>query len=665
MTDRPRTGPAPSRVAIENVRPRIECGRFPIKRTVGEPVVVTAEVHADGHDLLRADLRYRRAGAPEWSSVPMTPRGNDVWEGVFEVSMLAPCEYTVVAWPDRFRTWQRDLGRRADADQVTDVDLAIGAALVEAAAGRATGADQVLLATEADALRTGPLAARVSRARLPGLTAIMDRYPDDRGAARHEPPLGVDVDRERARFSAWYELFPRSAGPDGRHGTLADVAARLDGIAAMGFDIVYLPPIHPIGRVKRKGRNNQPEAGPEDVGSPWAIGAREGGHDAIHPDLGTLDDFRALVARARALDLEIALDLALQCAPDHPWVREHPAWFRSRPDGTIQYAENPPKKYEDIYPLDFETDDWRALWDAILAVVEFWVDQGVRVFRVDNPHTKPYAFWEWLIARVRQRTPEVFFLAEAFTRPKVMRRLARLGFSQSYTYFTWRNTRHELTEYLTELTTTDLADSFRPNFWPNTPDILPEPLQVGGRAAFALRVLLASTLGASYGIYGPAFEQLEARALRPGGEEYLDSEKYEIRDWPDDHPESLRELITRVNRIRRAHPALQSTGGLRFIPVDNEQLIAFAKHDADGRDTLIVVVNLDPHHAQSGWLDLPLDALGLADRESFQVHDLLGDARYFWSGARNYVALDPGAQPGHILAVRRRVRTERDFDYYL
>jgi starch synthase (maltosyl-transferring) len=433
----------------------------------------------------------------------------------------------------------------------------------------------------------------------------------------------------------------------------------------MGFDVLYLPPIHPIGRSFRKGRNNATQATPEDVGSPWAIGASEGGHCSVHPQLGTLDDFRALVRRAGEAGIEIALDLAFQCAPDHPWVKEHPEWFRRRPDGTVQYAENPPKKYQDVYPIDFETPAWRELWAALLGVVQFWADQGVRIFRVDNPHTKPFRFWEWLLAEARRTRPDLLFLAEAFTRPGVMYQLAKLGFSQSYTYFTWRNTKQELTQYLTELTRPPVRDFFRPNFWPNTPDILPEPLQYGGRATFQARLVLAATLAASYGIYGPAYEQMEAQAIRAGGEEYLDSEKYQLRTWDLERAGSLRDFVARVNRIRRDNPALHSNDSLAFHPVDDEQLIAYSKATEDRGDVVLVVVNLDPHHVHAGWVQLPLELLGITSEEPYQVHDLLGGGRYLWQGPRNYVELDPRAAPAQIFRIRRRLRTERDFDYFM
>jgi starch synthase (maltosyl-transferring) len=659
---------SPSRVVIENLRPRVDDGRYAVKRTVGEMLEVKADVHADGHDELRVVLLHRAASQAEWLERPMQALGNDVWEARIRIERLEPHHYTVVAWAEPFRSWRRDLGKRVAAAQLAEVDLLVGAELVSAAGQRARGADAKFLQASAAALRDPrlDLAQRAERAIEASLLSVMDRYPDRSRAARCEPPLVVDVDRERALCGAWYEFFPRSCGNSAdRPGRLRDCEERLSYAASMGFDVVYLPPIHPIGRSHRKGPNNNPVAAPGDLGSPWAIGAKEGGHTAIHPELGTLEDFRWLLARAKALGLEVAMDLAFQCAPDHPWVEEHPEWFLQRPDGTVQYAENPPKKYQDIYPIHFECDDWKALWEALRGVVEFWLNEGVRIFRVDNPHTKPYPFWEWLIGEVRREHPDTIFLAEAFTRPKVMARLARVGFNQSYTYFAWRNTRSELTEYLTSLNESELAEYMRPNFWPNTPDILPEFLQYGGRPGFALRFLLASTLSASYGIYGPAFELCEARAVKPGGEEYLDSEKYQLRDWDVESADSLKELIARVNRVRNDNPALRQNRRLRFHTADNEQLLVFSKWSEDKENVVIVVVNLDPHHVQSGWVKLPLAELGLPEEGAFQVHDLISEARYFWSGARNFLELDPQVQPGHIFRVRRRVRSEQDFDYYL
>ncbi|WP_242343273.1 alpha-1,4-glucan--maltose-1-phosphate maltosyltransferase [Anaeromyxobacter terrae] len=673
MAKRARPEPAqppaerPPRVVIENVTPEIDGGRFPVKRTVGEQVVVEADVFTEGHDVLTAVLCHRREGEPSWTEVAMAPVGNDRWRAAFVIGALEPHRYTIEAWVDAFGSWEHGFARKVAASAVEPVDLLVGAELVEQAAARGEGDDAARLEGWAAALRgDAPLEERARRALEPELRLLVARHPDRSRAARHPRELSVSVDRERGRFSAWYELFPRSAAPEpGRHGTLKDVVDRLPYVASMGFDVLYLPPIHPIGRAFRKGRNNSTQASPEDVGSPWAIGGPEGGHTAIHPELGTPEDFRRLVARAGELGMEIALDVAFQCSPDHPWVEEHPQWFRRRPDGTIQYAENPPKKYQDVYPLEFENPDWRALWSALLDVVLHWADEGVRIFRVDNPHTKPFRFWEWLIAESRRTRPELVFLAEAFTRPKVMYHLAKLGFTQSYTYFSWRNTKGELTHYLTELTRSPVKDFFRPSFWPNTPDILPEPLQYGGRPMFQARLVLAATLAASYGIYGAAFEHMEGRAARPGSEEYLDSEKYQLRGWQLDREDSLRDFIARVNRIRREHPALQSNERLAFHRIDNEQLIAYSKATEDLSDLVLVVVNLDPHHVHSGWLELPLELLGLPGDEPYQVHDLLGGGRYLWHGARNYVELDPGSAPAQIFRIRRRVRTERDFDYFM
>jgi starch synthase (maltosyl-transferring) len=645
-----------SRVVIEGVAPEIDSGRFPIKRTVGETVEVEADVFADGHDELAGVLLYRREADQVWTETPLLPLGNDRWRAAFRVMELGRYRYTLQGWIDRFATWRRDLARRVEAGQDVAAELTAGEALVRMASRRAAGPDATRLASHADTLLAGGAAA-VRLALSSELAASMRRYPDRRDAATYERELAVIVDRERARVSAWYEVFPRScAAEPGRHGTLADCEARLPYVAEMGFDVLYLPPIHPIGRTHRKGRNNAEVAGPDDPGSPWAIGGPEGGHTAVHPQLGTLADVRRLIERARSFGIEVALDLAFQCSPDHPYVTEHPEWFRRRPDGTIRYAENPPKRYEDIYPLDFETEAWPALWREMLGVVRFWIGQGVRIFRVDNPHTKPFRFWEWLITDVTRDHPDVLFLAEAFTRPKIMYRLAKLGFNQSYTYFAWRNTRQELTDYFTELTRTQVREFFRPHLWPNTPDILTAYLQTGGRPAFAVRLVLAATLGAGYGIYGPAFELWEHRAAAPdapppASEEYLNAEKYEIKHWDLDRPDSLRGLIARVNRIRREHPALHWNDSLRFHGTDNEQLLCYSKQDPDGGGVILVVVNLDPHRPQSGWTDLALGALGIAPEQPFVVHDLLSDVRFGWRGARNYVRLDPGAAPAHIFRV--------------
>jgi starch synthase (maltosyl-transferring) len=674
-----------TRVVIEHVTPVVDDGRFPIKRVVGDRVVVQADCLADGHDLVACQLLWRRAGEPAWQHAPMQSMGNDRWHAGFVVDALGRWEYTVRAWVDPFLSWRSDFRRRVDPDDVRIAALG-GAQLVAEAATRASdhAADQAThpAAAEAGLLRawSAELAAAASSG-APVETlhalgadaargAIAERYPDLRHAlvyaAGAGTPLAVTVERVRARFSSWYEFFPRSAAAEpGRHGTFTDCEAWLPYVQRMGFDVLYFPPIHPIGRTRRKGRNNTLDPGPEDVGSPWAIGAAEGGHNAILSALGTLDDFRRLLRKAQAHGIEIALDIAFQCAPDHPWVREHPQWFRKRADGSIQYAENPPKKYQDIYPFDFETADWRGLWAALAGVFEHWIDQGVRIFRVDNPHTKAFPFWEWAIARIRARHPDVIFLSEAFTRPKVMHRLAKVGFSQSYTYFTWRNSKQALTDYFTELTQGPGREYFRPNAWPNTPDILPAALQYGGRAVFMARVVLAATLAANYGLYGPAYELQESRALKAGGEEYLDSEKFELHHWNRDSPGSLADFIGVLNRARREHPALQHDSGLRFLAIDNEQMIAYAKVAPDGTDIIVCVVNLDPHHVQSGWIDIDTEAFGVAPQQTFQMHDLITGSHFLWSGARSYVSLDPQRCPAHVMHLRARMLRENDFDYFL
>ena len=651
------------RVVIEGVEPEIDCGRFPIKRVVGEAVVVEADAFTDGHDAITCRMLWRSEDQETWSETAMEPLGNDRWRAELTVRSQGRWLYTVVAWVDHFKTWRRDLKKRVDAGQDVSVDLLVGANLVHEASERASGADARVLTGLAADLETGSDEARLRLALDEELAALMDRHADQRFATRYGKELAVVVDRERARFSAWYEMFPRSAGTGGRHGTFRDCEARLPYVAGMGFDVLYLPPIHPIGQAFRKGKNNALEAQPGDVGSPWAIGGAEGGHKAIHPELGTLEDFRRLVAKAKEHGLEIALDIAYQVSPDHPYVKEHPEWFRKRPDGTIQYAENPPKKYQDIYPFDFESEDWRSLWEELESVMHFWAGEGVKIFRVDNPHTKAFPFWEWAIPEIKREHPDALFLSEAFTRPKVMYRLAKLGFTQSYNYFPWRNLRWELVEYFTELTQTKVREYFRPNLWPNTPDILTEPLQNGGRPAFVQRLMLAATLGASYGIYGPAFELMEHLPRERGSEEYLDSEKYQIREWDLERPDSLSELIALVNRIRRENPALQSDHSLRFHASDNDQMIVYSKSAGD--NVILVAVNLDPHNAQAAWVELDLKALGLAADQPFQVHDLLTGARYLWHGSRNFVRLDPHQVPAHIFRVRSQVRSERDYDQFI
>jgi starch synthase (maltosyl-transferring) len=656
------------RTVIEGVKPEIDGGRFAIKRTVSEEVVVEADIFTDGHDALSAVLLYRRESQPQWTKVPMEVLVNDRWRGSFRVTELGRYRYTLIAWADHFKTWRRDLAKKAEAGQDVLVDLLVGARLIEEAGRRASKEEGQILRKWAEDLRADaePQSARIRLALSAEVAALMEKHPDSRFATTYEKELAVVVDREKAQFSSWYEMFPRSCVSEpGRHGTLKDCEARLPYIASMGFDVLYFPPIHPIGRTHRKGKNGVPSGTPTDPGSPWGIGSQEGGHKAIHPQLGTLNDFRRFLDKAKEHGLEVALDVAFHCSPDHPYVKEHREWFKIRPDGTVQYAENPPKKYQDIYPLDFETEQWQELWEELKRVVLFWIDQGVRIFRVDNPHTKPFPFWEWLIQEVKQDHPDVIFLSEAFTRPKVMYRLTKLGFTQSYTYFAWRNTKAELIQYFTELTQTEVREYFRPNLWPNTPDILTEQLQHGGRPAFMARLVLAATLGASYGIYGPAFELCENRPREAGSEEYLDSEKYEIKHWDIDRADSLKEFIGRVNRIRRENPALHNDWSLRFHSVDNDQLFCYSKSTPDVSNVILVVVNLSHYHTHSGWVELDLDTLGLEPERPFQVQDLLTNAYYLWQGSRNYVKVNPHSVPAHILLVRRRPRTEKDFDYYM
>ncbi len=629
--------PAPPRIRIEDPRPLIDCGRHPIKRTVGERVRVSATIFRDGHDVLRAVVRSR-PGVPEaeWREQPMrridAHLDGDTWAGEFGVDTCGPWEWTITAWSDAFASWRDELARKvAFGETELTGELSEGVVLLERAAARASGADAERIAAAAGAL--DPAAALD-----PELLAAVSRHPDRRAATSLPAPARVDVDRVRARFGAWYELFPRSWGG------FAGVTEQIPAIAGLGFDVLYFPPIHPIGETNRKGPNNTLTAGPGDPGSPYAIGHHAiGGHDAIHPELGTLEAFDALVATAAEHGMDVALDLAINCSADHPWLTEHPEWFNRRPDGSLKYAENPPKKYQDIYNLDFDCADWEGLWDALLAVVRHWVARGVKVFRVDNPHTKPLAFWEWLIGEVRATDPDVIFLAEAFTRAAMMRALAKVGFSQSYTYFTWKNTRWELQEYVTELAHSEMAEYYRPNFFANTPDILTEYLVEGGPPAFAARLLLAATLSPTYGIYS-GFESFENVPVRPGSEEYLDSEKYQLRERSLDGP--LLPFVALLNRIRREHPALQRLDDVTFLETENDALIAYAKRD--GADHLLVVVNLDPHRAQEGLCVVPYE-LGLPP--VFAVVDLLSGEAFEWRVGRNYVRLDPVARAGHVLAV--------------
>jgi starch synthase (maltosyl-transferring) len=623
--------PAPARVVIESLRPQVDGGRYPIKRVIGEEVVVEADVFADGHDAVGCELLWKFEEEKNWHAVPMDFRFNDQWVASFAVEKLGRYQYKVRGWVDPFLTWRRDLVKRRDAGQDLSIDLLIGANFIK---------EPVLSdpSKSADERYQAAMSAEVPP-------------PAPESVVESEPALEVVVDPVKARFSTWYEMFPRSARGDGKHATFKDVVALLPYVQELGFDVLYFPPIHPIGTTGRKGKNNAVSAQPGEVGSPWAIGAKEGGHKAILPALGSFEDFHQLVKEARKRGIDIALDIAFQCSPDHPYVGEHPEWFRIRPDGTVQYAENPPKKYQDIYPFEFESPAWKSLWEELKSVFVFWAGHGVKIFRVDNPHTKAFAFWEWCLRELKREHPELIFLSEAFTRPRIMHKLAKIGFTQSYTYFTWRNSKQELTEYFTELTKEPSREYFRPNVWPNTPDILHATLQRGGRPAFIVRIVLAATLAANYGIYGPAYELLERLPREPGSEEYLNSEKYEIKRWDLERPDSLRELIARLNRIRHENPALQRDWSLHFHPIDNPQLLVYSKRFET--NAILIAVNLDFQYPQSGFVDLALQQLNIAPHETFEVHDLVSGGHYTWNGSRNYIELNPHQLPAHVFKVVR------------
>jgi starch synthase (maltosyl-transferring) len=641
-------------VVIENLQPLIEGGRYPIKRIVGEDLAVEADIFKDGHDIVAAVLKWRVVGKREWRETPMSFVDNDRWRGVCTLYDAAVHEYTVEAWTDTFRSWQSEFAKKFDGG-ISDLrsEALEGAALVDAAARRARDrTDAVRLREFSEKISSAANVKIYGIAKSGELEVLMATYPDRAAAAQYAPAARVVVDRQAALFAAWYEFFPRSAeGLGDRGSTFRDSLARVDDARAMGFDVIYFPPIHPIGHTNRKGRNNSVTCEPGDPGVPWAIGSEAGGHKAVEPSLGTLADFDWLQKEVRKRGMEIALDFAINCSPDHPYVKEHPDWFYKRPDGTIKYAENPPKKYEDIYPLNFRCENWRGLWAEMKSIVLFWAEHGVRIFRVDNPHTKPVAFWEYLITGVREKYPDTIFLSEAFTRPKMMKALAKAGFNQSYTYFTWRNTKQELIEYFTELTQTEMSEYFRPNLWPNTPDILSPVLQEGGRPTFKTRVLMAATLSPLYGIYS-GYELCENKAL-PGREEYLDSEKYQFkeRDW--NAAGNIKDWIARLNKIRKENRALQMYTNLQFYHAENEAILFYGKMTAARDNIILVVVNLDPFRKQNSFVYVPIEEFGQMESDAYQVHDLLNDARYTWRGRQNYVELDPEIQPAHIFLVRR------------
>ncbi len=643
------------RVVIENLQPEIDEGRFAAKYCINDLVKVTTTIFADGHDELNAVLQYRHVDDTDWQNQPLNACDNDVWQTEFRVKNLGEYIFTVYAWVDYFNSWRRDLLSWIETKQNISVALLSGAALIAAAAKRATPADAKRLQNYAQTVKYANEQQALTIITDPEFISLMNTYPDLENATFYDKKNTIIVDRIKARFSSWYEVFPRSLGQPQQHGSLQDLIKHLPYIAEMGFDTVYLPPIHPIGLTFRKGKNNAPIADSTEPGCPWAIGSSEGGHTAIHTQLGDFKDFQQLITKAKEYALEIAIDLALQCSPDHPFVDKHPQWFKKRPDGSIQYAENPPKKYQDIYPLNFQSDQWQALWEECLNIVLFWVNKGIKIFRVDNPHTKPFNFWQWLIASVKSQHPEVIFLSEAFTRPSIMYYLSKLGFSQSYTYFTWHNTKAQLTNYLTEITQTPISAYFRPNFWPNTPDILPQYLQTGGRPAFIIRLILAATLSSNFGIYGPAFELCENIPREPGSEGYLNSEKYEIKLWNLAQPENIKSIVTLINKIRNENKALQANDSLLFHKIDNEQLICYSKNTADKSNNILVVVNLDTHNTQSGWLDLALESFGISSNDGYVLLDLLDGAQYLWRGPHNYIELNPSKLPAHIFKIGENI----------
>ncbi len=648
----PREGP--SSVIIENIQPSVDSGKYPAKCTVGDTVVVAADIFKDGHDIIGACVQYREKAEADWKESPMRFVDNDRWQGEFIPSKNTRYLFRIAAWFDPVATWLRDMEKRCPAMPSVESDVLEGLVLLKKAGANVPGKDRdiVLALIKSLELAKGKSEEVLRQIRAPGLAELLAKYPLKQLETISEP-FELVADREKAVFGSWYEIFPRSQGrEENKSATFKDCILRLPAIKQMGFDVLYLTPIHPIGSTKRKGPNNSLVADKNSPGSPWAIGSREGGHKAVHPNLGTLEDFEKLVRAARDLDIEIALDIAFQCSPDHPYVTEHPEWFYHRPDGTIHYAENPPKKYEDIYPLNFHCEAWRELWEELKSIILFWIERGVRIFRMDNPHTKPLGFWKWLIDAVQKDHPDAIFFAEAFTRPKVMKFLAKTGFTQSYTYFTWRNTKRELREYLEELTQTDMRQYYRGNLFANTPDILHEFLQKGGRPAFMIRFILAATLSSTYGIYS-GFELCENRAKAPGSEEYLDSEKYQYKVWDWDRPGNIKDLIERANHIRRENPALQEYANLEFYDSRSDAILCYGKRTPDNSNILVVVVNLDPFNIREDLVGLPLWKLGIGDGQTYQMMDLLTGEKYDWEGPENYVRLDPKKMPAHIFLLNK------------
>ena len=653
-----------SPIIIEKVDPEVDSGRYPIKREVGDRLEVSADIFKEGHDVLAAVLRYRTINETTWHEAAMSHVDNDRWSGHFDLQENTRYLYTIGAFTNTFESWRQEVTKKSQAGERIESELLEGRALVEGAAKRATGQDKARLNELLKQWRSSDTQeAQLAVALSEELAQLVERHQERTAWTVYDRELKVGVDRVRARYGAWYEIFPRSQGTiPGKGSTFQECEQRLPAIKAMGFDVLYLTPVHPIGRTNRKGKNNSLTPTPTDPGSPYAIGNEQGGHDAVEPSLGTIADFDRFEKAVRAQGMELAMDFAINCSPDHPYVKEHPEWFAHRPDGTIKYAENPPKKYQDIYNVDFYCKDWFGLWNEMKRVILFWADHGVKIFRVDNPHTKPVAFWEWLIREVQDRHPDAIFLSEAFTRPKMMKVLAKAGFTQSYTYFTWRNFKQELTDYLIELSRSEMKEYFRPNFFTNTPDILPEILQQGGRPAFKFRLVLAATLSPSYGIYS-GYEVCENRAL-PGKEEYLDSEKYEITVWDWDRPGHIVDYVTLLNRIRQENPALHELENLEFYESSNDQVLFYGKSTVDKKNSVLVAVNLSPFQSQDAHLRIPIAALGIKPDETYQLHNMITDQRDLMIGDSYILRLDPQVEPAAIFVVRRWTHREQEFDYF-
>lgn len=642
------------RVIITNIKPAVDDGAFPAKAAEGESVTISADIFCDGHDEIAATVSLKHKSDRQWKEHPLQLINNDHWEYTFTPEKKGAYQFRIQAWADHFVTWEKGLQKKYEDGQDISLELQIGSELLQGIlTANKTTKDKAQLTKWIKVLGGDAKDDAIVSLVTGGEISRLARRNAPRNLATTSPVFSIEVERRKAAFSTWYELFPRSTAENpGEHGTFKDVKKLLPHIAEMGFDVLYFPPIHPIGHSKRKGKNNSLVAEPGEPGSPWAIGNEDGGHKAIHPQLGTLKDLKGLIAEAQKHDIEIALDIAYQCSPDHPYVKQHPQWFKWRPDGTVQFAENPPKKYEDILPINFETEDWDNLWQELKSIVDYWIAAGIRIFRVDNPHTKAFPFWEWMIPAVRKEHPDVIFLAEAFTRPRLMERLAKAGFNQSYTYFTWRNTKQELEKYMKELTQTDMRHYFRPNFWPNTPDILPPVLTEGGENAHIMRLILAATMSSNYGLYGPVYEH-GLNTPRPGKEEYIDNEKYEIKHWDWQQYTRIKEFIARINRIRRENAALQTTWNIEFATTTNDNIICFTKTDVGSGNRLIIAVNLDPHHTQSAIVDLPLESMGIQEGAAYTVRDLLSGDAYEWYGSANYVELNPFDIPAHVLRVEQ------------